>query len=59
MRPHDVLGLARLSGAILRYLRAHPQVADTVAGIAELFGKNPPTFRREKLQSSALALTPS
>ena len=35
LRSHDALGLARLSGAILRYLRAHPQAADTVAGIAE------------------------
>ena len=33
MHPHDALGLARLRGAILRYLRAHPQAADTVAGI--------------------------
>jgi hypothetical protein len=35
MHPHDALGRARLSGAILGYLRAHPQAADTVAGIVE------------------------
>ena len=35
MRSHDALGRARLSGAILRYLRAHPQAADTVVGIVE------------------------
>ncbi len=35
MHPHDALGRARLSGAILSYLRAHPQAADTVAGIVE------------------------
>jgi hypothetical protein len=35
MHPHDALGLARLRGAILRYLRAHPQAADTMAGIVE------------------------
>lgn len=35
MRPHDALGLARLSGEILGYLRVHPQAADTVAGIVE------------------------
>jgi Fe2+ or Zn2+ uptake regulation protein len=35
LHPHDALGLARLRGAILGYLRAHPQAADTVAGIAE------------------------
>jgi len=33
LRSHDALGLARLRGAILRYLRAHPQAADTMAGI--------------------------
>ena len=35
MRPHDALGLARLSGEILGYLRVHPPAADTVAGIVE------------------------
>jgi hypothetical protein len=35
MHPHDALGLARLCGAILGYLRTHPQAADTVAGIVE------------------------
>lgn len=35
MPPHDALALARLSGAILCYLRAHPQAADTADGIME------------------------
>ena len=35
MHPHDALGRTRLSGAILGYLRAHPQAADTVTGIVE------------------------
>jgi hypothetical protein len=35
MHPHDALGRARLCGAILGYLRTHPQAADTVAGIVE------------------------
>ncbi len=33
MHPHDALGRTRLRGAILGYLRAHPQAADTVDGI--------------------------
>ena len=35
MSQQDELGLARLSDEILRYLRAHPQAADTVDGIVE------------------------
>ena len=35
MHPHDALGRVRLCGAILGYLRTHPQAADTVAGIVE------------------------
>ena len=35
MHPHDALGRVRLRGAILGYLRAHPQAADTVTGIVE------------------------
>ena len=35
LRSHDALGRARLRGAILGYLRAHPQAADTVTGIVE------------------------
>ena len=35
MHPHDALGRARLCGAILGYLRTHPQAADTMAGIVE------------------------
>jgi Fe2+ or Zn2+ uptake regulation protein len=33
MNPQDEPGLARLSEEILRYLRTHPQAADTVDGI--------------------------
>ena len=33
MSRHDEPDLARLSDEILRYLRAHPQAADTVDGI--------------------------
>ena len=35
LRSHDALGRVRLCGAILGYLRAHPQAADTVTGIVE------------------------
>jgi hypothetical protein len=35
MSRHDEADLVRLSAEILRYLRMHPQVADTVDGIVE------------------------
>ena len=35
MRQQDESGLVPLSHEILRYLRAHPQAADTVDGIVE------------------------
>lgn len=53
MHPHDALGLARLRGAILGYLRAHPQAADTVAGIVEWWlPQNLPAEAVERVQAA-------